>query len=703
MAVLDKIRQRTTVLIIIIGMALFAFVISGIFTQNGVSQETVIGEINGEEVSITEFRQRLEVAAEQSKTSTTMQLVDQVWNSAVRTKLLEQEFESLGISVEGDQILNFIKNIPVYAQTELFQDENGVFNNEKFIAAVADWKVNNPRQYQLWLQDELAISFNAKEQTFNNLILAGVKASELEGKYNYKAANDKVSISFVKLAYSSIADSLVTVKESEVKAYINDHKEEFKQSPARDLRLVYFPEVASAEDEKAIEAEITSLLEDSQEFDADTNATVNVAGFKNTDDMSLFLDRHSDIKFDTIYKSDAALGFQQRENLVGLSKGEIYGPYKEDGYLKISKMMDVKKNGTAKASHILISWVGAQSANASVTRTKEEAKSMANQLLRQARNANVAEFYQLARDNSDGPSASRGGDLGYFEEGQMVAEFNDFVFGSKVGAIDMIETDFGYHIVKIDDKKDTYQIATLARSLAPSEETINANFKNATSFEMAVSKDSNNFGSIASESNYQVRSVSKVGALEENLPGLGAQRSVIQWAFNDDAAIGAIRKFDLGTGYAVVQLTAIYNEGTTSIADASIKAIPAIRKEKKAQLLKEQYTGKSMDAIASEAKMEIATASALSLSSPVIPGSGREAYIVGKAFGMEEGQESDLIQGNDGVYKIKVTSKMEAEALESYAIYASSIEAQRKSIAPYSIFSAIEKAADIIDNRAVFY
>src|SRR5210317_1223454 len=272
MAVLDKIRQRTTVLIIIIGMALFAFVISGIFTKNGVSQETVIGEINGEEVSITEFRQRLEAAAEQSKTSTTMQLVDQVWNSAVRTKLLEQEFESLGISVEGDQILNFIKNIPVYAQTELFQDENGVFSNEKFIAAVADWKVNNPRQYQLWLQDELAISFNAKEQTFNNLILAGVKASELEGKYNYKAANDKVSISFVKLAYTSIPDSLVTVSESEVKAYINDHKEEFKQSPARDLRLVYFPEVASAEDEKAIEAEITALLEDSEEFDADANA-----------------------------------------------------------------------------------------------------------------------------------------------------------------------------------------------------------------------------------------------------------------------------------------------------------------------------------------------------------------------------------------------------------------------------------------------
>ena len=703
MAVLEKIRQRTTVLIIIIGMALFAFVVSGIFTKNGASQDTVIGEINEEEVTITEFRQQLEAAAERSKTSSTMQLVDQVWNSTVRTKLLEQEFKSLGISVEGDQILNFIKDIPVYAQTPQFQNENGVFSNEKFITSVADWKVNNPRQYQLWLQDELAISFTAKEQTFTNLVLAGVKASELEGKYNYKAANDKVNISFVKLAYNTISDSLVKVDEAEVKAYMNAHKEEFKQTAARDLRLVYFPEVASAEDEAAIKAEITALVEDRQEYDEDSKSTVQVAGFKNTEDMSLFLDRHSDIKFDTIYKPDTALGYQQKENLLSLAVGEIYGPYKEDGYLKVSKLMDIKNNGTAKASHILISWAGAQSANPSITRTKEEAKALANTLLKQAKAANIADFYMLARENSDGPSAPRGGDLGYFAEGDMVKEFNDFVFGSKVGAIDLIETAFGYHIVKVDDKKDTYQIATLARSLAPSESTINTNFKNATSFEMAVSEDKNKFGGIAKESDYQVRTVSKIEALEENLPGLGAQRSVVQWAFNDNTTIGDIKKFDLGTGYAVVQLTAIYNEGISSVADASITAIPAIRKEKKAAQLKAQYAGKSMDEIATTSGVAVATASAVSISNPVIPGAGREAYIIGKAFALDQGVESGLLEGNDGVYIIKVTEKTSADEMDSYAAYTGSLESQRRSVAPYTIFTALKKAADIEDNRANFY
>ena len=365
--------------------------------------------------------------------------------------------------------------------------------------------------------------------------------------------------------------------------------------------------------------------------------------------------------------------------------------------------MDVKKNGTAKASHILISWADAQSANPSVTRTKEEAKTLANSLLRKAKNANIADFYQMARENSDGPSASRGGDLGYFVEGQMVPEFNDFVFGSKVGAIDLIETDFGYHVVKVDDKKDTYQIATLARSLNPSETTINTNFKNATSFEMAVNADSNKFGGIAKESDYQVRTVSKIEALEENLPGLGAQRSVIQWAFNEGSSIGDIKKFDIGTGYAVVQLTAIYQEGMSSVADASIKAMPVIRKEKKAAMLKQQYAGKSMDAISSESGVDVATASALSLINSVIPGSGREAYVVGKAFAMEQGAESDLLEGEDGVYVIKVTNKVAAQELETYSAYATSLESQRKSVVAYSIFSAIEKAAEIKDNRADFY
>merc|ERR1712000_277708 len=161
----------------------------------------------------------------------------------------------------------------------------------------------------------------------------------------------------------------------------------------------------------------------------DANDTIR--GFRNTTDMAAFLDRHSDAKFDTIYKAKKDLPSVVADTLMAMSVGEIYGPYKDGGSYKVSKVMDRKENGTVKASHILISWEGSERANPAVTRTKEEAEVEAKRLLAEAKKEDVM-FTTLARENSDGPSAPRGGDLGYFQEGLMADEFNDFCFGNPV-------------------------------------------------------------------------------------------------------------------------------------------------------------------------------------------------------------------------------------------------------------------------------
>src|SRR5690606_9690074 len=134
---------------------------------------------------------------------------------------------------------------------------------------------------------------------------------------------------------------------------------------------------------------------------------------------------------------------------------------------------------------ILISWAGAERANPAVTRTKAEAEARARELLAEARQE-TAVFTTLARDNSDGPTAPRGGDLGYFQEGVMTDAFNDFCFGNPTDTIGLVETDFGFHIIKVDDKQDIIQVAHLSREVEPSEQTTNALFTEATSFEMAA-------------------------------------------------------------------------------------------------------------------------------------------------------------------------------------------------------------------------
>jgi len=198
MAILENIRKRTTVLILIIGMALFAFVISGVFTSNdfagGNKVGSAVAEVNGESISIDDFRREVESASRRfGPTFSNSQLVNQVYEQQVRNTLLEQQFTDLGIDVESDQIIEFVRTSG-YAQIPEFQDENGIFNAEVFKSAIANWSVNDPLRYDAWLQDEQRIIQSAKERLYFNLIKGGVGATLTEGEFDYRMANEKVDI-----------------------------------------------------------------------------------------------------------------------------------------------------------------------------------------------------------------------------------------------------------------------------------------------------------------------------------------------------------------------------------------------------------------------------------------------------------------------------------------------------------------------------
>ncbi len=705
MAVLENIRKRTTVLILIIGLALFAFVISGVFTSSNFGGEKVgssIAEINGEDISIDEFRQEVETASRRvGPTTSSMQVVNQVWENTIRKNVLGEQFEDLGIGIEQDQIVDFLRTTG-YAQNPEFQNQNGQFDPNIFKQTVADWKVNNPAQYEAWLQTENEIIQLAKEQTYFNMVKAGVGATLKEGELDYKLANEKMDIKYVRIPYSTIPDSTITVTKSEIADYINDHKEDYKQDPARDLQYVYFEEKPSEADENEIEDAISKLLDDTVEYNSQTDRNDTIRGFRNTRDVSSFLDRNSDTKFDTIFKAKKNLPTSVADTLMSLNVGQIYGPYKDGGSYKLSKMIARKSNGSVKASHILMQYAGATRANPEVTRTKEEAEVKAKELLKEAKKSGVV-FSELARDNSDGPSAPQGGDLGYFQRGVMVPEFNDFAFNNNVGTIGLVETDFGFHVIKVDDKEDVVQIATISREIVASEQTINTLFTEATKFEMETTDDESAFSAIAKKEEFIVRPVNKIKALDENLPGLTNQRNIVQWAFNGDTEVGDVKRFNINNGYAVVQLTGRYAEGVMSVEDASILALPIIRKERKAAKILAANKGKDMSTIASDNSVSISNASALTVKSPTIPGAGSEPVVVGTAYGMAQGATSGLIEGNTGVFKIEIVKKTEAPKLDNYSVYANQLKTSASSRVNTSVYNALKDAAKIEDKRATFY
>ncbi len=706
MAILENIRKRTTVLILIIGLALFAFVISDVLTRGGFGDAkvgTTVGEVNGEPIPIEDFRERMESVSNQfGSQATSTQIVNTVWNQVVRTSILDQQFEDLGLEIESDQIMELIRNNPSFTQNPQFQDANGFFDETAFLNFIADLRANAPQQYNLWLQNEEALMQSAKEQRYFDLIRAGVGASLQEGELEYRLANDRVDIRYVRVPFSSIPDSTVNVTKEEIAAYIKEHKDEFKQEAARDIRYVFFEEKASEADEKAIKEDMEKLVGDQMEYMEEMDSTVVIPGFRNTTDMDAFLDRYSDTKYDTVYRAKNELPSQYADTLMGLQVGELFGPYRDNGYFKISRMMGRKAGGSVKASHILIAYEGAERANPNVTRTQEEARERAEELLAEARREDVV-FAQLARENSDGPSAPRGGDLGYFQEGVMTPKFNDFAFQNPVGTIGLVETEFGYHIVKVDDKQDVVRLATFSRAIEPSEETVNALFTEATTFEMAVSEDKSAYAARADEKGYQIRPVNQLKAMDENLPGLGSQRRVVQWAFNPETGVGDIRRFDLNTGYAIVQLTAIHEEGLKSVEDASVQVLPRLRKEKKAAQILSANRGKSMQEIASSNGVSVSSASALNAKSPTIAGAGREPLVVGTAVTMDVGATSGLIEGETGVFKLEVTNKEEAPEMENYAPYANNLKSSLGGRVNTEVFNALREKAEIEDNRSAFY
>ena len=707
MAILENIRKRTTVLILIIGMALFAFVISGIFTSNdfsgGVKVGSAVAEINGEEISIDEFRNRVErVSRRSGPTTSSMQMVNAVWSQLERQTIMGQEFDELGIQIEQDQIINVIKSNPGLSQNPQFQDQDGNFDENRFRDFIADLRANAPAQYEDWLMDEQAIIQGAKELTYFDLVRAGVGATLKEGEIDYKLSNDKVNLRYVRIPYATIPDSTVIISKNEIGEYIKQHPNDYQQESARDIQFVYFEENASPEDVAVVKEDISNLLEDSVEYFEESDTTDTIPGFRNATDMTVFLDRNSDTKFDTIYKAKNDLPTRFADSLFNLNVGEVYGPYREGDYFRVSKMMNRKPEGSVKASHILITYAGATRANPAITRTQEEAETRANELLAEALKPDT-EFTQLARDNSDGPSAPQGGDLGYFQEGVMTPKFNDFAFGNSVGHIGLVETEFGYHIVKVDDKRDLVQIATLTREITPSEETLNTLFTDATRFEMGSIESDVSFEDLAAESEYAVRPVNKIKALDEYLPGLTSQRNIVQWAFNEETEIGDIKRFNINNGYAVVQLTTKYEEGLMAVEDASASVLPILRKKKKAERLISQNAGRSLEDLATNNGASISSASALTAKSPTIPGAGNEPLVVGTAFSMEQGEFSGLIEGETGVFMFEVVGKEEAQELDNYAIYANSVKAANSATVNTAVYDAIKEKADITDNRATFY
>lgn len=704
MAILGQIRQRSFFLIFIIGMALFAFVISGVFDGNnaGGAPTDPIAIVNDEEMDLATFRSMVE-QTERNYGYSTLRAVRAVWNQSIQNTILNQQFEVLGIDAGKEQIEQLISRNPAFLQDERFLNEFGVFDFGMFTNFINLMKEQNPAAYEQWKIQEAGLIDLAKQNIYLDLIRSSTGFTEEEGKWAYHMENDKINMEFVQVPLKSAPDSLVKVTDADIKKYIQSHQEDFKTDARTSIQYVVFSDDASEEDEAFIYTDLEKLLDVQIEYNEVSKLTDTLDGFRTTKNIFEFVEKHSETSFDSVYLPKGRLASDYAESLFNLEKGEVFGPFKDGDYLKLARMLDRKRNGSIRASHILIAYEGVTNPTPGVTRTKEDAERLANRLLRQARR-NPDGFADLARQNSDGPSKTLGGDLGFYQEGTMAQPFFDYTNKNRIGRIGLVETDFGFHVIKITDKEDVVLLAEVVKEIVPSDETSNIVFRNATELEKAA-KENGNLEAAAEAGEYNIRKSTELDPLSEFIPEMGLQRNVVQWAYEGETKAGDVRRFSLSQGgYAVVQVSEKVAAGLQTVNQARATVYSKIRDQKRIAALNKLYANTdSLEALAAATQGEIKTASAMTQKNSTLPGVGKEPYVIGVAFSLEQGATSSLIAGNEGVYLIRVTSKEVAPDLPSYVAYANSLQEAEKANLESAILEALESVAVIIDNRTVYY
>jgi peptidyl-prolyl cis-trans isomerase D len=345
MAILGQIRKRSIFLILVIGMALFAFVISGVFTSNGgFDSNKPIGEINGEEIDFEIFNSMVE-QSQAVYGLNTIKAVNLAWEQGLQNQILIQELEKLGIDAGKNQLEQIISQDQSIALNPIFQNEIGLFDFNLFSNYITQLKSTNPSLYNSWrLQEENFITI-AKQKIYFDLIRSSIIQTNIESKIQYHLENDKVNLQYLRIPYENIPDSLFKIKDSEILSYMKKNKDGYEISESKEIEYIYIQDNASELDINNIISNLEQLRDGFNQLNRVTNNVDYVEGFKDTKDISEFIDIYSDISWDSIYVTREDIKSDYDDILFGLNIGQVFGPYKDDNFYKISRMVGKKREG----------------------------------------------------------------------------------------------------------------------------------------------------------------------------------------------------------------------------------------------------------------------------------------------------------------------------------------------------------------------
>ena len=700
MAVIGKIRQRSGLLIVVIGIALAAFIL-GDFAKKDNRQTPNIGVVNGENISIQDFNRKFEENVEATRKQRQVERLSQdemfrvretTWNQMVQDMVMKEEMDKLGLIVTTEELFDQIQGTnPHPAVISNFQNpETGQYDRSLVMNYLQNLDQMQQAAKDQWLVFERYIKEDRLKTKYENLITKSYHMPKAMAELTFHDKNDKVQISLTGIRYATVADSLVTVSDKDYQEFYTENKKSFEREATRDIEYLVFDIVASQEDNNKAQAMIQQLAE---EF----RSTTNIAGFVNA---------NSETRYDSTWLTREAVPVNLESIIFDQEPGFVYGPYFDEGSYKLTRLVDAtSRPDSLKASHILIAYSG--SMRSEQTRTKAQAQTMADSLLNEIKKKNL-KITDLAATLSDDQSAqTNAGDLGWFKDGQMVVPFNNFVLDNKVGTIGIAETDFGYHIIEVTGKKEPQKmvrLATITYEVAPSTKTYQDVFAKASKF-ATDNKTAEQFNKTVEADGLNKRVAPALREMSNRIPGIENPRQVIRWAFDSETSVGDVSTiFDLDDMFVIALLTKKSDKGIPELADIKETIQPQVLNKKKGEYIVEKMKsqGEDLNLIASTFNSQVETTD-LTFDSRMLLNFGQESKVIGKIFTLSNGSFAP-IAGSTAAFAVKVNNTSVATLPSQLdQLTTEGRSAFEASVRNNAAFRALEKVIKIEDNRMLFY
>lgn len=725
MAIIGKIQEKSRILVIgFVGLALLAFILSDLPKWLGSNQgQTNIGTIGGEEVDPKLFDDNRQLmllntqrqAQQQNQPVTEEQVAqaeESAWSITVDDIILSKEYEVLGIDVSdaefnaylyGEQGFTLLPDI----QQSCADSITGQFDPKKLDKIIDDREnAKDAQQLAEWETTKKSIRKQRQQEKYFQLLAQGAYVTKLEAKAEYTAQKEVKSVSFVARNFRDIPDDKIKVSDADVKAFYEAHKSEKKY------------EVLAGRDIKYFDVTVQPSRRDSSDFQKVMNQLKTDFGKAKSD--SLFVLANSDVKF---YSSTHQATFRPqgdakaREGLTFppfmdtvfkmATIGQIVGPYDDAGKTRIAKVIDFNTK-ICKVRHILLS--AAKGDDKKIATVKKLADSL-------VKIVNKDNFEAFVKQYSEDPgSKDKGGVYEDFMDYEMVAPFADFSAGKPVGTIGIVQTDFGFHIIEVLDRKEVKYpvLALIEKTLVASEETestlkdkaYNLLFK--LDAKLAKKEDVmdklNLFDTLAKEEGFISR---PMRMLDENPKITGfntrlAEQKMLSLAYDEEAEIGRLcaSPIEDKNRFIIAMVSSIREKGIPSYEDSYTQMrMGAMNEKKTKKILAQIGKTRNLKKLAKKFNTQVTTAE-VTFANPSIQGGGYEPKVLGALFsGLKDGQTTVPLEGDQGVYVFKVLKTTKAPAAANYNAERTQMLAQARGSIQNEVRSALQKKATVMDNR----